>query len=205
MTEDTRRAETPEGEADAPAAPEGATPETPEAGAHVPPPETEGPAEEDPTQALAAALAERDELRDKLLRAYADMENLRKRAERDVKDAQAYAGAKLARDLLGVHDALGRALETADEAARAAAGPLVEGVELTLRELLSAFGKHAIEPLSPAVGDRFDPKLHEAMFEAPVPGAAPGSVIQVMDAGFTISGRLLRPARVGVAAAMPEG
>lgn len=155
---------------------------------------------EDAATAIAALEAERDELKDRLVRAYAEMENLRKRAERDVKDAQAYAGAKLARDVLPVHDNLGRALETADEAMRAAAGPLVEGVELTRRELLSAFQKHAIEPVSPEIGARFDPKLHEAMFEAPVSGAEPGTVIQVMETGFTISGRLLRPARVGVAA-----
>jgi molecular chaperone GrpE len=159
---------------------------------------------DDPAAALAALEAERDELKDRLIRAYAEMENLRKRAERDVNDARAYAGTKLARDLLAVHDNLGRALETVDPGLREQAGPLVEGVELTHRELLNAFQKHAIEPVVPEIGAKFDPKLHEAMFEAPVAGAAPGSVIQVMEKGFTISGRLLRPARVGVAAAQPE-
>ncbi|MFO7854815.1 MAG: nucleotide exchange factor GrpE [Paracoccaceae bacterium] len=163
----------------------------------------EAPDEEDPETRIAALEAERDELKDRILRVYAEMENLRKRAERDVKDAQAYAGTKLARDLLAVHDNLGRALEATDEAVREAAGPLVEGVELTHRELLSAFQKHAIEPVSPELGAKFDPKLHEAMFEAPVADAKPGTVIQVMEKGFTISGRLLRPARVGVAAVQP--
>lgn len=165
--------------------------------------EFEAPDAEDPATRIAALEAERDELKDRVLRVYAEMENLRKRAERDVKDAQAYAGTKLARDLLGVHDNLGRALEATDEAVREAAGPLVEGVELTHRELLSAFHKHSIEPVVPEIGARFDPKLHEAMFEAPVADAKPGTVIQVMEKGFTISGRLLRPARVGVAAAQP--
>lgn len=166
-----------------------------------------GVVEEDETDdfesALTTALAERDELRERLMRALAETENLRKRMERDVKDAQAYAGTKLARDILGVYDNLGRALEAADDGARKAAGPVIEGVELTRRELLAAFEKHRIETVAPEVGDRFDPKLHQAMFEAPVAGAPAGSVIQVMQQGFVIAGRLLRPAMVGVAAAAP--
>ncbi|MEC9431830.1 MAG: nucleotide exchange factor GrpE [Pseudomonadota bacterium] len=163
-----------------------------------------GVVEEEPADdleaALTTALSERDELRDRLMRALAETENVRKRAERDVKDAQAYAGTKLARDLLGVYDNLSRALDAADDAAREAAGPVIEGVELTQRELLSAFAKHKIEAVVPEMGEKFDAKLHQAMFEAPVEGAAPGTVIQVMACGFTISGRLLRPAMVGVAA-----
>lgn len=150
---------------------------------------------------LETALAERDELRDRLMRALAEAENIRKRAERDVRDAQAYGGTKLARDVLAVHDNLDRALSAVDDAARAAAGPVIEGVELTRRELLNAFSKHGIAPVTPAAGDRFDPQMHQAMFEAPAPGAPAGSIIQVMQTGFTISGRLLRPALVGVAAA----
>ena len=175
-----------------------------DAAMHVADAEAAGVVEEEPQDdmeaALTAALAERDELRDRLMRALAEMENLRKRAERDVKDAQAYAGTKLARDLLDVYDNLGRALEASDDAAKAAAGPVIEGVELTQRALLSAFEKHKIETVTPALGDKFDPQLHQAMFEAPVPDAEPGSVIQVMQTGFTIAGRLLRPAMVGVAA-----
>ncbi|HKK34886.1 MAG TPA: nucleotide exchange factor GrpE [Paracoccaceae bacterium] len=198
MTEQTR----PDAADGAAARPE-AEPAT-EADAATEAAEPEAPDEEDPGTRIAALEAERDELKDRVLRVYAEMENLRKRAERDVKDAQAYAGTKLARDLLGVHDNLGRALEATDDAVREVAGPLVEGVELTHRELLSAFHKHSIEPVVPEIGSRFDPKLHEAMFEAPVADAKPGTVIQVMEKGFTISGRLLRPARVGVAAAQPD-
>ncbi len=159
--------------------------------------------EDDLETSLTQAMAERDELRERLMRALAETENVRKRAERDVKDAQSYAGTKLARDILGVYDNLGRALEAADEEARKAAGPVIEGIELTRSELLGAFKKHQIDPVEPEIGAKFDPKLHQAMFEAPVEGAAAGTVIQVMAQGFTIAGRLLRPAMVGVAAATP--
>ncbi len=167
-------------------------------------PESELPEPADPVQAeLDAVTAERDALRDKLMRALAEAENIRKRAERDRKDAELYGGTKLARDVLQVYDNLGRALGAVDAELREKASALIEGVELTQRELLQAFAKHKIEKVSPELGDKFDPKLHQAMFEAPVPNAEPGSVIQVMQQGFTISGRLLRPAMVGVAAAQP--
>lgn len=156
----------------------------------------------DPLEDTVVALtAERDELKEKLMRALAEAENTRRRAERDRRDAEAYGGTKLARDLLSVHDNMERALSAADDAAKAAASSLIEGVELTQRELLSAFAKHKIETVAPEAGARFDPNLHQAMFEAPVPGAEPGTVIEVMQVGFTISGRLLRPALVGVAKA----
>lgn len=153
------------------------------------------------TEALAALTAERDELRDKLMRALAEAENVRRRAERDRKDAETFGGVRLARDLLSVHDNLARALAAATEAERAAAATLIEGVELTQRELLSAFARHKVEPVVPASGEPFDPNLHQAMFEAPVPGATPGTVIETMQPGFTMAGRLLRPALVGVAKA----
>ena len=150
---------------------------------------------------IAALAAERDELRDRLMRALAEAENIRKRAERDRRDAETYGGTKLARDVLGVHDNLARAVAAVDEELKEKAAALIEGVELTQKELLNAFAKHKIEPVSPEVGEKFDPKLHQAMFEAPVPHAKPGCVIQVMQDGFTIADRLLRPAMVGVAAA----
>lgn len=153
---------------------------------------------------LAEIEAERDEARDKLLRALAESENIRRRAERDRKDAEAYGGTRLARDLLAVHDNLDRALSHVDDTTREQAKAFIEGVELTQRELLSAFAKHKIEKISPAMGEKFDPNRHQAMFEAPIPGADPGTVIEVMQAGFTISDRLLRPAMVGVAKAMPK-
>lgn len=153
---------------------------------------------------IASLVAERDELKDRLLRALAETENVRRRAERDRRDAETYGGTKLARDLLSVHDNLDRALGHVDEALRAQAGNFIEGLELTQRELLNAFAKHKIARIAPAVGEKFNPNLHQAMFEAPIPGATPGTVIEVMEAGFTIADRLLRPARVGVARAMSE-
>ncbi|SES74564.1 molecular chaperone GrpE [Oceanicella actignis] len=180
--------------------------EQPEAQAEAEAGASAAPEPADPVEAeLEALRAERDSLRDKLMRALAEAENIRKRAERDRKEAEAYGGTKLARDVLDVYDNLGRALAAADEAARKHARALIEGIELTQRELLAAFAKNKIEQVTPEIGEKFDPKLHQAMFEAPVPNAEPGTVIQVMQHGFTISGRLLRPAMVGVAAARPAG
>ncbi|MGG7645358.1 nucleotide exchange factor GrpE [Rhodovulum sp. YNF3179] len=166
--------------------------------------EETAPAEGEGLDALAedgetdALRAERDELKDRLLRAMADAENVRKRGERDRREAEIYGGTKLARDLLPVYDNLNRALAAMDEAERETAKSVVEGVELTLRELVNAFAKHGIEPVSPQVGDPFDPQLHQAMFEAPVPSVKQGNIVQVMVEGFTIHDRLLRPAQVGV-------
>ncbi|MEM1265571.1 MAG: nucleotide exchange factor GrpE [Pseudomonadota bacterium] len=152
---------------------------------------------------IDALRAERDEMKDRLLRALAEAENIRKRAERDRRDAELYGGVKLARDLLSVHDNLGRALEAIDDDLRAGAPGLVEGLELTQKDLLAAFQKHKIEKVTPEVGDRFDPKLHQAMFEAPIPEHAAGEIIQVMATGFVIGERLLRPAQVGVSSTPP--
>ncbi len=147
---------------------------------------------------LDALKAERDEYRDRFMRALADAENSRKRADKDRKEAENYGGSKLARDLLPVYDNLKRALEAAGEEQRAAASALIEGVELTMRELVNVFRKHGIEPISPEVGDKFDPQVHQAMFEAPVPGTKAGEIIQVSAEGFMLHDRLLRPAQVGV-------
>jgi molecular chaperone GrpE len=163
--------------------------------------ETEGT---DPAVELELLRAERDELRDRMLRALADAENSRKRAERDRREAEHYGGSKLARDLLPVFDNLSRALDAAGEEQRAAAGAVIEGVELTLKELLSVFGKHGVTPVAPDVGDTFDPQLHQAMFEAPVPGTKAGEIIQVMAQGFLLHDRLLRPAQVGVSSQPAE-
>ena len=147
---------------------------------------------------VEALRQERDELRDKFMRALADAENARKRAERDRREAEQYGGSRLARDMLSVHDNLKRALDAASEEHRAAAAALIEGVELTLRELSSTLAKHGVTAVSPAIGDIFDPQLHQAMFEAPVPGTTAGQIIQVMTEGFLLHDRLLRPAQVGV-------
>lgn len=151
---------------------------------------------------IAAVEAERDEFKDKWTRSLAEAENVRRRAERDRKDAATYGGTKLARDLLAVHDNLERALKAADDTMREQAASFIEGVELTQRELVNAFAKHRIEPVVPEPGEKFDPNLHQAMFEAPIPGAEPGTVIECMQSGFVIADRLLRPAMVGVAKAV---
>ncbi|MFU8822728.1 nucleotide exchange factor GrpE [Yoonia sp.] len=147
---------------------------------------------------LDALRAERDEFRDKFMRALADAENTRKRADRDRREAENYGGAKFARDMLPVYDNLRRALQSADESEQDVNKALLEGVELTMRELISVFKKHGIDPIVPQVGDRFDPQLHQAMFEAPVPGTKAGDIIQVAAEGFMLHDRLLRPAQVGV-------
>ena len=147
---------------------------------------------------LEVLRAERDELRDKFMRVLADAENSRKRAERDRKEAEMYGGTRLARDLLPVYDNLNRAIQAIPEESRAASAALIEGVELTLRELTNVMTKHGVTPVSPAVGDVFDPQLHQAMFEAPLPGTKAGQIIQVMAEGFLLHDRLLRPAQVGV-------
>jgi len=152
---------------------------------------------------IDALIAERDQYRDRFMRALADAENARKRSEKDRREAEQYGGSKLARDMLPVYDNLSRALGAATEEQRAAFGPLLEGVELTLRELLNVFGKHGMELISPKVGDRFDPKLHQAMFEAPVPNTISGDIIQVSAEGFMLHDRLLRPAQVGVSSTPP--
>ena len=142
--------------------------------------------------------AERDQFRDRFMRALADSENARKRADKDRREAENYGGSKLSRDLLPVYDNMKRALEAATEEQKAVSAALIEGVELTMRELVNVFGKHGIRPITPAVGDRFDPKEHEAMFEAPLPNTQAGSIIQVSTEGFMMHDRLLRPAQVGV-------
>lgn len=142
--------------------------------------------------------AERDEIRDRFMRTLADAENARKRSERERREAEQYGGSRLSRDLLPVYDNLRRALDAVTDQQRAEVGGLVEGVELTLRELTNVLTRHGVKPISPAIGDTFDPQLHEAMFEAPLPGTRAGQIIQVMTEGFLLHDRLLRPATVGV-------
>ncbi len=161
---------------------------------------SEEAAEADEISALRAEVAD---LKDRHLRALADAENIRKRAERDRRDAEVYGSTRFARDLLPVHDSFERALESATETARAAAPGLLEGIELTQRALLAAFEKNKIVPIAPEIGERFDANLHQAMFEAPVPNTRAGDIIQVMGVGFTIGERLLRPAQVGVSSGGP--
>ena len=153
---------------------------------------------------LAALRAERDELRDRMMRALADAENSRKRAERDRREGLMYGGAKLARDMLPVYDHLSRALEAAGEDGRTNAAGFYEGIDLTLRELVNVLQRHGVERIVPEPGDAFDPHLHQAMFEAPVPNFSAGQIIQVMAVGFRMHDQLLRPAQVGVSSS-PAG
>lgn len=156
---------------------------------------------------VALVEAERDDLKDKLLRTLAEMENLRRRTEREISDAKAYAVTSFARDLLGSADNLRRALESVPETARAAADTalkaVVEGVELTERELLKTLERHGVRKIDPQ-GEKFDPNLHQAMFEAPDAGIAKGLVSKVVQTGYKIGERVLRPALVGVSAGAPK-
>jgi len=160
--------------------------------------EMEAAGDEGTLERIANIEAERDEFKDKFMRALADAENMRKRSERDRREAENYGGSKLARDLLPVYDNMRRALQASEEANQEANKALLEGVELTMRELISVFKKHGIDPIVPEVGDKFDPQMHQAMFEAPVPETKAGDIIQVMTEGFMLHDRLLRPAQVGV-------
>ena len=158
-----------------------------------------------PDDALAAARAEAVQLKDQLLRAMAETENTRRRAQRDRDDAQKYGVSNFARDVLTVADNLRRALEAipaaqleADEALKT----LYDGIAATERQLEAALNKQQIERVWPE-GERFDSNLHQAMFEVPNTGKPAGTVVQVLQAGYKIHDRLLRPALVGVAKAEP--
>jgi molecular chaperone GrpE len=153
---------------------------------------------------IIALKVERDELKDRFMRVLADAENSRKRSERDRREAEQYGGSKLSRDLLPVYDSLKRAVQTIAPEQRAANAALIEGVELTLREMTNVFKKHGIVLIAPQPGEAFDPQMHEAMFEAAVPGTRSGEIIQVMADGFMLHDRLLRPAQVGVSST-PKG
>ena len=155
------------------------------------------------TTALAKEVAD---LKDRLLRSLADMENLRRRTDREVADARAYGVTGLARDMVGVVDNMRRALEAAGDAGIAVDGPakaLLEGVELTERELLKVLEKHGVKRFDPH-GAKFDPNLHQAIFEVPDANVPSGSVVQVVQSGYMIGDRVLRPAMVGVSKGGPK-
>ncbi|HTS40015.1 MAG TPA: nucleotide exchange factor GrpE [Xanthobacteraceae bacterium] len=151
---------------------------------------------------VAAAAQEAAALKDKLLRALAEMENLRKRTEREVADSRAYAITAFARDILNVADNMHRALGALDVELRKQADSslkaLLDGVELTERELLNVLDKHGVKKLEP-LGQKFDPNLHQAMYEVPDPSVPAGTIVQVVQAGYTIGDRVLRPALVAIA------
>jgi len=188
---DNDNGETPAAEADAPELAE-AAPDADAADAA-----TADPA----AAALAAAEAEVADLKDKLLRAVAETENVRRRADREMSDLRKFAVSDFARDMLSVADNLQRAIDAAaqdDGEHSAEVKQLLEGVTLTEKELLHQFEKHGIVRLEP-MGEKLDPNLHQAVVQLDVPDAEAGTVVQVMQCGYTIQGRLLRPAMVGVA------
>ena len=149
-----------------------------------------------------AASREAADLKDKLLRTLAEMENLRRRTEREVADARAYGIASFARDVLGVADNMQRALAALDaelrEKADAAVQALLDGVDLTERELLKVLEKNGVRKFEPQ-GEKFDPNLHQAMYEVSDPSVPAGTVVQVVQPGYMIGERMLRPALVAVA------
>ena len=157
-------------------------------------------AEPDPARVAA-------DLRDKLLRTLAEMENLRRRTAREVADAELRGITAFARDMIGVADNMRRALDTVTAEVRSNADPavkaLIEGVELTERELLKALEKNKVRQFNPE-REKFDPHLHQAIFEVPDASVPAGSVVQVVQPGYTLGERVLRPAMVGVSKGGPK-
>lgn len=152
---------------------------------------------------IAELEAELEQAKDRHLRALAEAENTRRRAQRDREDGQKYAAIPLARDLLPVYDNLHRALASLSQEQRAAAADFVAGLELTEREFLNAFNKRQITAVEPEIGEKFDVKLHQAMYEAPVPNTEAGTIIEVVATGFLCHDRLVRAAMVGVSKGGP--
>jgi molecular chaperone GrpE len=156
---------------------------------------------------IDALNAENAQLKDKALRTMADMENLRRRTEKEVVDARTYAVSSFARDMLTVADNMRRGIESVPQEQRTSADgalkTLLEGVELTERDLLNTLEKYGIKQIDPQ-GQRFDPNLHQAMFEVEDTSVTTGTVVQVVQAGFVIGERVLRPALVGVSKGGPK-
>ena len=167
----------------------------------------ENPMAPEPADPAAEAKREAAEFKDKLLRTLAEMENLRKRTEREVFDARLYGIAGFARDVLAVADNMHRALDAIGSELResddARVKALIEGVELTERELLKTLEKNGVKKFSPQ-GEKFDPNLHQAMYEVPTSDLPPGLVADVIQAGYLIGERVLRPAMVAVSKAVQK-
>lgn len=160
----------------------------------------------DPFAVLEKLNAENAEMKDRLLRTLADMENLRRRTEKEVADARVYGVTRFAQDMLGFADNLRRAIDSVPADIRAQDGQLktlLEGLELTERDFIARLGRHGIKKLEP-VGQKFDPNMHEALFEVPDASVPSGSVVQVVEDGYSIGERCLRPAKVGVARGGPK-
>ncbi|HEY4926653.1 MAG TPA: nucleotide exchange factor GrpE [Roseiarcus sp.] len=170
-------------------------------------PATQAEAERDGFAVVEALNAENAALKDRVLRTLAEMENLRRRTEREAADARTYAVTAFARDMLNVVDNLTRALESLPENARAAGDDvlksLIDGVELTARDLSAALARHGVKKQEPQ-GEKFDPNFHQAMFEMPDETLPSGTVTKVVQSGWTIGERVLRPAMVGVSKGGPK-
>ena len=138
------------------------------------------------------------ELKDAYMRALADVENSRKRSDRDRREAENYGGSRLARDLLPVYDNLERALQMAKEDGKEGDKALLEGVELTMRALIGVFKKHGIDPIVAEVGERFDPQIHEALMHLTSADVSESTATQILQPGYKLKERVLRPARVAV-------
>jgi molecular chaperone GrpE len=171
------------------------------------PAETAAPASQPSAAPEPDPVAVATELRDRLLRTLAEMENLRKRTDREVTDARLYGVTSFARDVLGVADNMRRALDAISpelrKSAEAGVKALIDGVELTERELLKALEKNGVRQFTPR-GEKFDPHLHQAMFEVPNASVPAGSVVEVVAPGYMIGERMLRPAMVGVSKGGPK-
>lgn len=169
--------------------------------------ETDNPAAAEAGDPVAEARSEAAEFKDKLLRTLAEMENLRKRTEREVIDARLYGIAGFARDVLAAADNMHRALGAIGpelrDAADAKVKAFIEGVEITERELLKTLEKNGVKKFSPQ-GEKFDPNVHQAMYEVQTSDQPPGQVAQVIQAGYMIGDRVLRPALVAVSKAAPK-
>ena len=171
-----------------------------------PEPEVDAAAEKETEEQEAEAVPSVEdrlaETNDQLLRALAELENTRRRADRDRAEALKYGAASFARDMLGVADNLQRALNAVadldQDTLPDAAKSLLEGVAATERDLIASMGRHKVSPVSP-MGEKFDPNMHEAMFEAPGTGQPAGTIIEVIETGYMMDERLLRPAKVGIA------
>lgn len=154
---------------------------------------------EDEAGEVEALRAENAALKEQALRYAAEAENTKRRAEREVNDARAYAIQKFGRDLLDAADSLSRALQAAPKGeVDAAVKNLVLGIEMTEKALQTAFERNGLKKVDPAPGEAFDPHKHQAMMEQPAEGVPPGSVVMVMQAGYELFGRLVRPAMVAV-------
>jgi molecular chaperone GrpE len=197
MMTDTRRAS-------ADVEPDTQDPTAPDPAAAAPAPADHGEA----APAADALAREAAELKDKLLRTLAEMENLRRRTDREIADSRAYGISSFARDILAIADNMARALQTLRAELKERANPgikaLLDGVELTERELSKVLEKHGVRKFEPQPQEKFDPNLHQAMYEVQDPALPAGTVAQVVQAGYMIGDRMLRPALVAVAKGAPK-